>query len=104
MNQYQIRQIAEKILADMGGNAEEICTGDCTTFAKRLIDEIGCGEIVNGLSNEMQDEIEGYPTCAPDYKLRTSHCWVKVDGKCFDAYNPEGVDNEGELDFYSLFS
>jgi hypothetical protein len=103
-NQYEIRKAAEAIIEEMGGNPEDICTGECVTFAKRLIDAIGCGEIVNGLSNEMQDELEDYPICAPDYKLRTSHCWVKVDRKCFDAFNPEGVDNESELEFYSMYA
>lgn len=87
----------------MGGNPEEICNGECAVFATRLVDRLGEGVIVNGLSNEMADEIDGYESRKPVRRIRTSHCWVDVDGILFDAYNPEGVENEEDLEFYQIW-
>jgi hypothetical protein len=90
--------IAKKILEDMGGNAIEICNGDCTTFAKMIVDACG-GVIVNHLASEMQGEIDGYPQAeSEEYFFGTpdqySHCWVKIDGLCYDAFNPEGAEED----------
>lgn len=100
----KISNTAKKILADMGGNAEDICTGDCTTFAKRLIDEIGEGEIVNGLNVDMEDEISNYAQCEPENRIKTPHCWVKIDGILYDAYDPQGVKYENDLEFYQIWA
>jgi len=103
-----IRHIAETILAEMGGDAEEICTGSCPDFAKQLIDRAGRGQIVSNLSDDMADELDGYEVIKPEAYIpkpsarnyfASSHCWVKIDGKFYDAYNPEGVSDESELQF-----
>jgi len=105
-----IRHIAETILAEMGGNAEEICSGSCPEFAKELINRVGRGQIVSNLSEDMEDELSGYEVIAPESYIpkpssrnywATSHCWVKIDNKFYDAFNPEGVEDESELEFIS---
>jgi len=102
-----IRKIAEKIVEQMGGDPEQICQGDCPEFAKRLVDQVG-GQIVSNLSSDMEDDLNGYDVIAPEYQISkpsarnhfsTSHCWVKVGGRFYDAFNPEGVDEEYELHF-----
>ena len=102
------RTIAERILNEMGGDAEEICNGSCTVYAVKLIDELGKGQIVSNLDSSMLEEIEGYEIIEPQCSISkpcarnrfmTSHCWVKVDGKFYDAFNPEGCDEEHELEF-----
>lgn len=95
--------IANQTLKSMGGVAKDICTGDCTTFAKRMVDELAKhgieGVIVDALSFEMKDELNGYTTFEPEYTDGISHCYVKVDGWFFDAFNPEGVEKETELSY-----
>ena len=100
-------QLATRILNQMGGNAHDICTGDCTTFAKSLITAAGRGQIVSNLSDEMLSELDGFEVIAPETyfpnpnrRADASHCWAKIDGKFYDAFNPEGVDEETELQFY----
>lgn len=107
MSAYEVREIAEKLLAEMGGNAEEICSGDCPIFAMRLIDRVGYGQVVSNLANAMKDDISGYDTIAPETRFPNpdrqpyaSHCWVKIDGRFYDAFNPEGVREEYEMEFY----
>ena len=103
----KVSEIAKRILKEMGGDAEKICTGYCPDFAKELIDTVGRGQIVSNLSDEMKDEIEGYETIEPEirlpdpnnWRLGASHCWVKIDEKFYDAFNPEGVDQELDLEF-----
>ncbi len=96
-------KIATGILNDMGGVAVVICNGDCTTFAKRMVRALKAinieSEIVDALSHEMKSEIEGFPTIEPEYTDGISHCYVKVDGYFFDAFNPEGVEKETKLDY-----
>lgn len=106
MTTQEVRNAAERILAEMGGNAEEICNGDCPVFAMKLVDAVG-GQIVSNLQNAMQDDLQGYDVISPDEKwpnpnrsFYMSHCWVKVGKMYYDAFNPEGVDNEHLLDFY----
>lgn len=107
MTTIEIRIIAERIVEQMGGDAEEICNGGCADFAKRLVDQVG-GQIVSNLSSDIEDELEGYEVIEPEYQISkptagnfwaTSHCWVKVAGRYFDALNPEGVEEEYELQF-----
>jgi hypothetical protein len=108
MTRYEIAEYANEIIAYMGGDAEEICNGSCPKFAKLLGDAVGRGEIVGNLASNMKDEIEGYEVIEPeiyfgnpnDWRSSTSHCWVKIDGRFYDAFNPEGVDSEDELQFY----
>lgn len=99
--------VAKRILEEMGGDPYEICSGSCTEFAKRLVDEVG-GEIVNNLSEDMKDDLDGYETIEPEQYIQkpsrrnmwaTSHCWIKVGGKFYDAFNPEGVEYESDLQF-----
>jgi hypothetical protein len=108
MTLQEIRKNAKEILAQMGGNAHEICSGSCPAFAKRLVDQVG-GEIVSNLSQEMMSELDGYQIIAPEAYIpapsvrnlfSTSHCWVKVGGMFFDAFNPEGVSDETDLEFF----
>ena len=108
MTTQSVSDIANKILAEMGGNAEEICTGNCTQFAMRLIDQVGRGQIVSNLSDEMMDEIDGYEIIEPEAYIQrpsarnmfsTSHCWVKIDGRFYDAFDTYGVDDENYLTF-----
>lgn len=100
-------EIAKQILKEMGGDAHEICSGSCPEFAKRLIDAIGRGQIVNNLSREMQGDVSGYENIEPEIYCGNpninpdqSHCWAKVDGRFYDAFNPDGVDSEDELTWY----
>jgi len=101
-------EAAKIILEEMGGDPEEICTGECPEFAKMLVDQCG-GEIVSNLSESMIDELEGYNVIEPEAFIpkpsrrnmwSTSHCWVKIDGRFYDAYNPEGVEYEEDLTFF----
>ena len=102
-----VSKIAKQILEQMGGDAEEICSGSCPEFAKELVDKCG-GQIVSNLSEDMQDELDGYEVIEPEAYIAkpsrrnywgTSHCWVKIEGRYYDAYNPEGVDEETDLHF-----
>ncbi len=104
----KVSQIAKRVFDEMGGDASEICSGSCPEFAKRLIDAAGRGQIVSNLSDEMIGEIEGYNVIEPEAYIpapsrsnffATSHCWVKIDGRYYDAFNPEGVDDESDLQF-----
>jgi hypothetical protein len=73
--------IAEKILKKMGGNAEEINNGKCRQFANKLIKEVGRGSVqTNGGT--------------------FNHYWALIDGRLYDAENPEGVDSEDQLNFF----
>jgi len=112
MSHSQVSEIAQSILNEMGGNAESICCGDCTIFAMKLIDRVGAGQVVSNLAEGMECDFEGYaesydiikpeihvaaPTSANYYS--TSHCWVKIDGRFYDAFNTEGVKDENYLIF-----
>lgn len=108
MKNYEIEAIAKEVLEYMGGDAEEICTGSCPKFAKLLVDMVGHGEIVSNLADNMQDELDGYDVIEPEIYFgnpnspysSSSHCWAKIDGRFYDAFNPEGVETENELSFY----
>ena len=96
----KVYQIARQILADMGGDAQAICTGDCPEFAKRLVDACGRGQIVDNLSGAaMKAELEGYDVIQPeeDFSTDGSHCWVKIDHLFYDAFNPEGCQYETDM-------
>lgn len=101
--QYEVRTIAENIILKMGGDPEIICSGDCPEFAKNIIDALGGGVIVSNLF-EMEEELEGYDVVKPEEywpnTRRASHCWVKYNGINYDAFNPEGVYDETQLEFY----
>jgi hypothetical protein len=112
MTHYRISEIAQSIFVEMGGNAESICNGECTIFAMKLIDRVGGGQVVSNLTEDMEGDFEGYaetyeivkPEChiaAPSDAnyYSTSHCWVKVDGRFYDAFNTEGVEDENYLQF-----
>lgn len=107
-----VSEIANQILSEMGGDAEKICSGECTIFAMRLIDRAGKGQVVSNLTSDMESDFEGYDEtydiikpeahiqkpCARN-SFSTSHCWVKIDGRFYDAFNTEGVTDENYLDF-----
>ena len=98
------QQIAEEILEEMGGDAEAICTGDCTTFAKKMIHRLHKegieAVIIDNLSYEMKDELNGYPVEQGDDD-RVSHCYVSIlDGwMYFDAFDTDGLYNESDLQY-----
>lgn len=106
-----VRSIAENIVAEMGNDPMAICNGgcqdkdgshvDCTDFAKRLIDAVGSGVIVDALSIEMKRNLVGYQTQPVKYNPnKLSHCYAFIDGMFYDAFNPEGVNEESELEFH----
>lgn len=102
-----VKEIAERILEEMGGDAYEICSGQCTKFARYLIEEVGKGEVVSNLSLNMLGDIEGLEIIEPEIYCGNprvnpdqSHCWVKIDGRFYDAFDPQGVDSEDELQWY----
>lgn len=106
--QKTVSDYAIEIIAQMGGNAEEICSGQCPEFAKALVDKVGRGQIVSNLSSNMVDELDGYEVIDPETHIQqpsarnmfsTSHCWVKIDGRFYDAFDPYGVDDEAYLQF-----
>lgn len=108
MEKQSVSDITTQILQEMGGDAQEICSGNCTQFAMKVIDRIGRGQIVSNLTSEMLDEISGYEVIAPETHIQrptarnmfsTSHCWVKIDGRFYDAFDPYGVDDEAYLQF-----
>jgi len=108
-----VPEIANEILLEMGGCADDICTGSCAIFATKLIDRVGKGVIVSNLSPDMVEEIKGYDIQKPDCGLEkpskgnryeTSHCWVEVDGRFYDAFNTGGVQKEDDLFFVQKFN
>lgn len=99
MTRQQAQAAAENILAQMGGDAEQINNGDCATFAKALVGQVG-GVVVDGLNESMKSELDGYETQEPQVRMRgASHCWVFVAGYNFDAYNTEGCEYEEDMDW-----
>jgi len=100
INKYNIATFAERLLSEMGGDALEICTGDCATFAKKTQDQFG-GVIKYTPSFELLDEINGRAQEESTEFLRRdpSHCWVEIDGVFFDAFDTDGVEDENYLQF-----
>ncbi|MFW9927904.1 MAG: hypothetical protein ACFFD1_00770 [Candidatus Thorarchaeota archaeon] len=100
----KIEETLKNIVEEMGGNADQINNGDCAVFAKKAynaLTEMGVEvEIVNNLSDEMQDELEGYETIEAEYSEGISHCYLLIDGWFFDAYDVDGVENEEELQYH----
>lgn len=103
----KVSEIAKNILEEMGGDAEEICTGSCPDFAKALVSKCG-GQIVSNLSDDMANELDGFEVIEPEVHTSkpsrenfwaTSHCWAKIDGRYYDAFNTDGVEDESELEF-----
>ena len=108
MEDYEmVEKEATEILEDMGGNAEDICSGDCTTFAMRLVDNLKNlnieAVIVNNLNNEMTDELNGYKTINAEYENGISHCYVKACGYFFDAFDTDGCEKEQELGYHAIY-
>jgi hypothetical protein len=103
-NWNQIEETLKSILEEMGGNADQVNNGDCAIFAKKSynkLTEIGIEvEIVNNLSDEMQDELEGYETIESNYTEGISHCYLLIDGWFFDAYDVDGAETEEELQYH----
>lgn len=107
MNIDEIRKAAVSILESMGGDPYEVCQGSCPEFAKALVSKCG-GQIVSNLSEDMTSSLDGYEVVEPEAHIQkpsrrnmwaTSHCWVKIEGRYYDAFNTEGVDDESELQF-----
>ena len=110
MTRNQISEIAEQIKNAMGGDAENICNGDCPIFAMRLVDAVGKGVIVNNLTNidDINPEYEVtttdvLPKPSRGNRYETSHCWVEIDGIYYDAFDTYGVSKERDLQFVQKF-
>lgn len=66
------------LLKTMNGTPEQINAGGCWTFAYKLVNKVGRGELRgNGI-----------------------HGWAEIDGKHYDAEAPEGVDDPRDLAFF----
>lgn len=95
-------QAAHEVLETMGGNAQDICSGDCGEFATRMIDLLGRGQIVACNMVAYEDDFSGYDVIAPEMRVTKNtppHCWVKVDGKYYDAFDPQGVEEECNMEW-----
>jgi hypothetical protein len=103
-SELRAAEIAAEILELMGGNPEDICTGDCTTFAKRMIDKLTAdgieAVIIDNLSDEMKSELNGY-SVEQGNNNSVSHCYISIlDGwMFFDAFDIEGKYNESDLQY-----
>ena len=105
-----IEETLIQITNQMGGDADQINNGDCAVWVKKAFNalnenrnELGIEEleIVNNLSYEMQDELEGYETIEAEYSEKISHCYIKIDGWFFDAYDMDGVESEEEMKYHA---
>ncbi len=104
MDWNKIEKISNETLKEMGGSALEICTGDCTTFAKKMIDTLISegikAVIIDNLHGEaMKEELGGYPVEQPDYDSDISHCYVKIESWYFDAFDVDGCDDETKMQY-----
>jgi hypothetical protein len=88
----------------MGGNPNKINNGDCAVWANKaynvFLDRGIDAQIVSNLSDEMQDDLEGYETIKAGYSEGISHCYIKVDGWFFDAFDIEGCEKEEEMQYH----
>jgi hypothetical protein len=101
MKKEEIRKIALQIKKGMGGNAKVICSGDCTTFAKKLVKKVG-GVIIATEKFDMYDEILGFKVEKSAYKGKENnypHVFVKIDGRFYDAFNCAGKSSESQMKF-----
>ena len=103
-NWNKIEETLKSIVERMGGDADKINNGDCVVFTKNAFDQLSemgiKAEIVNNLSDEMQDELEGYETIESNYTEGISHCYLLIDGWFFDAYDVDGAETEEELQYH----
>ena len=109
-NWTQIEEILTNVTNQLGGDADVINNGDCAVWVKMAFDtlnenisDLGIDEleIVNNLSEEMQDELDGYDTINADYSEKISHCYLKIDNWFFDAYDITGCESEEEMMYHS---
>lgn len=109
-NWGQIEEILTDITKKLGGDADVINNGECTTWAKMAFDTLTAQmdalgidelEIVNNLSSEMHSELDGYDTIRADYSEKISHCYLKIDNWFFDAYDLTGCESEEEMMYHS---
>lgn len=101
-NWARIEEIAIETRDSFNMPAIEIACGYCAVFAKRMFDALQAegfdAEIVVNDVFDLEDELEGYDTIEADYcEKRYSHCYIKVDGWFFDAFDVEGVESEEEM-------
>jgi hypothetical protein len=103
-NWTQIEETLRRIVEEMGGNADQINNGDCVVFAKKAYNQLtklGIDvEIVNNLSDEMQDELDGYSAIPAKYSEGISHCYLLIDGWYFDAFDVDGAETEQDLQYH----
>jgi hypothetical protein len=99
-----IEETLTKITDQMGGDADKINNGDCAVWAKKSYNALLASgieaQIVSNLSDEMQDELEGYETIEAEYYEEISHCYIKIDGWFFDAFDIEGCEKEQEMQYH----
>lgn len=104
-NWTKIEEIAKEVLNSFNGyTAHQINNGDCATFAKRMHDKLqekGIeSEIIITSKFTLEDELDGYETIESDYDEGLSHCYLKIDGWFFDAYDMEGSETEEEMQYH----
>lgn len=95
-------EAAHEVLEAMGGNAQDICSGDCGEFATRMIDLLGRGQIVAWDMGGYEKDFASYDVIAPEMYIARktpAHCWVKVDDKYYDAFDPQGVEEECHMEW-----
>lgn len=103
----KIEEIGSKTLETFGGRgADEICTGECAVFAKRMaaaLNEAGIDFEIKVTPNfQLMDELKGYDVSESDFSdNQISHCYIVIDGIGFDAYDPKGIE-EREMTFLSI--
>ena len=103
-NWARIEEIAKETRDSFNMPTIEIACGYCAMFSKRMFDALESegieAEIVVNSVFDLEDELDGYETIQAIHCEGTySHCYVKVDGWFFDAFNTEGVNSEEEMDY-----
>ena len=108
-NWNEIERITKKITDNMVaqlGNVHEIANGYCAVWAKKVFNalkEVGIdSEIVVNDVFDLEDELEGFDTIEAEYcEGEYSHCYIKVDGWFFDAFDVDGVESEGGMSYFN---
>ena len=98
----KIQEIGQNVFESFGRSAEEICTGDCTSFLKKmakLLDEAKIDYEVKATRDfALADELDGFDIIKSELSPQYSHCYLVIEGFGYDAFNPEGIE-EREMEF-----
>jgi predicted GNAT family N-acyltransferase len=84
----QVTSAVLKLVAEMGEDPIIINSGDCDTFAERLVGVLGYG-----VAEEIMDDDD-------DGRI-PNHAWVDIDGRYYDAEVPSGVDDWRDLPVFT---